>query len=412
MDQIKNVFANRIKVARLFFIISALYGLFLRLYYVVDFIPISYKNILQAHSHVTFLGWGFLAVITITGFAYYPKSLINSSYIKWLFIIMSFTLAGMLISFPAQGYKLFSIVFLSVFLITSYLYLINMLRFLKPLKSLSAKYIITGIYYYFLSSLGIWAIAIITVKFGKIDLYFNSVYFYLHFLYNGFFVFVLFGLLVKYFETNKIAINKSIINTFYWLANIALIPAFALSLLWNAVPTYVYIIGIFAVILQLTSLYYLYIIIKSLLKFISTKHIKNIIYFVFISYFIKIVMQFFSAFLEIVEIALQYKPFFVVGYLHLFTLGFMSMFIILLLKLHLKLELSKLGVNLLMIGIFLSEILLFLQGGMIFYFGLGIPKFNLIIFTVSILMPLGLIIIHINIPKSNKTFKNQFRRFY
>jgi hypothetical protein len=396
MDNIKKLVASRIKTARTFFILSAIYGLILRWYHISSF-PIAYKNILQAHSHVTFLGWGFLAVISITGLVFYPKILLKSLYLKRLFFLMTITLFGMLISFPLQGYKLFSIVFLSVFLITSYLYLIHMLGVFKTIKSLSGKYIKTGIIYYFISSLAIWTVAIITVKYGKIDLYFNAVYFYLHFLYNGFFVFILFGLLIKYFEKNQIKINKVTLEKFYWLTNIALIPAYTLSLLWNVMPSYVYYIGYFAVILQVLSLRYFFSISKVLFKSINSKHIKSIAYFVMISYLLKIILQFFSAFPNIIAMAIKFKSYFVIGYLHLFTLGFMSMFIILLLKLHPKKKLSELGINLLMLGIFLSETLLFLQGGILLFIHNGIPKINLWLFIVSILMPLGLIIIHIKL---------------
>ena len=343
------------------------------------------------------MGWGFLAVISIVGLVFYPEKITKSIYLKQLFYIMSFTLFGMLISFPLQGYKVFSIVFLSVFLITSYLYLINMFSILKKNKNLSAKYVKTGIYYYFISSLAIWLVAIITIKFGKTDLYYNTVYFYLHFLYNGFFVFVLFGLLIKYFEKKEININKKALINFYKFTNLALLPAYALSLLWTDVPSFIYYIGFFASFLQLISLYYLYSISKHTFRSIASKHVKVIAYFVMGSYFIKIILQSFSAFPQIFDVALQYKPYFIIGYLHLYTLGFMSMFIILLLKLHPKKDLNKLGVNILMIGIFLSELFLFLQGGLLFSKGEGLFNIDLILFLVSILMPLGLIIIHVNV---------------
>ena len=402
MDNVKKLLASRIKIARTFFIISAIYGLLLRLYAIVDFIPVAYKNILQAHSHVTFLGWGFLAVISIIGLVYYPEKLVQSTYLKRLFTLMTLTLFGMLISFPIQGYKVFSIVFLSVFLITSYLYLIHLLNLLKPIKSFSATYVKTGVIYYFISSFAIWSVAIITVKFGKIDLYFNSVYFYLHFLYNGFFVFVLFGLLLKYFENKQITIKQDAVSKFYWLTNIALVPAYALSLLWTDVPTYVYYIGFVAVVLQLFSLFYFILISKSLLKTIRSKHIRAIVYFVMISYFLKIILQFLSAFPRIIAVALQFKSYFVIGYLHLFTLGFMSMFIILLLKLHPKKKLNEKGINLLMLGIFLSELLLFMQGGMLYLFNSGIPKINAFLFVFSALIPIGLLIVHVTLLIKNK----------
>ena len=394
---IKKVIASRIKTARSFFIVAALYGLILRFYHISDAIPIAYKNILQAHSHVTFLGWGFLAVISLIGLVFYPKKATQSIFIKRLFNIMTFALMGMLISFPLQGYKVFSIVFLSVFLITSYVYLVNMYRELKSIERISAKFIRTGIAYYFLSSLAIWTVAFITSKYGKIDVYYHTVYFYLHFLYNGFFVFTLFGLLIAYFEKYNIQFKKKNVIYFYWFTNSALIPAYVLSLYWKTMPNYIYAIGFIAVLLQLISLKFLMLMLKELFQSIKEKHIKWIAFFVFSSYILKIILQFLGAFPSLVKIALQYKSYFVIGYLHLFTLGFMSMFIILLLKLIPKKVLSKLGINLLMLGILLNELLLFAQGELLVFSNTMLPEIDLLLFLVSILMPLGLIIIHVTL---------------
>ncbi len=393
MNKTNQTYFNQIKIALFFFLVSALYGWSLRLYKVTDFITIDYKSILQAHSHVTFLGWGFLAVISSIGLVYYPKKLESSSYLKGLFVAMFTMLLGMLISFPIQGYKLFSILFLSVFLITSYLYLIVILKELKPNKTYSSRFIKTGIYYYFLSSLAIWVIAIVTIKFGKTILYYNSIYFYLHFLYNGFFVFTLFGLLMKYIEQKQIAIKEKYVNYFYVFTNIACVPAYALSLLWTEVPTVLYYIGFIAGFFQLISLFYLYKVNSVFLKTLVSKHLRFISIFVLTSYFLKVVMQFFSVFPVVIEKAVQLKPYFIIGYLHLFTLGFMSLFIILLVLLHSKVKWNVLGVNLLILGILLSEFLLFFQGVLVAFLTIGIPSVDSVLLVVSGLMPLGLLLI-------------------
>jgi len=386
-------FQIQIKVALLFFVISALYGWGLRLYRVVDFIPIDYKNILQAHSHVTFLGWGFLAVISIIGFVYYPKRLENSKLLKRLFWILSFMLLGMLISFPLQGYKAFSIAFLSVFLIVSYVYLFQIFKELKKLKTISVKFIRTGILYYILSSIAIWAIAFIAIKIGKGDLYHNAIYFYLHFLYNGFFVFVLFGLYLKYLENKQIIVSSKQINFFYLFTNLACIPAYALSLLWSDVPGFVYFIGFGAGLLQVISLFYLYPIAKKYLKNNLSKQVKFISLFVLFSYFLKITMQLFSSFPSVIKSVVQLKSYFVIGYIHLFTLGFMSLFLILFLILFTKTKINKLGVMLFIIGILYSEILLFAQGVLLYQFTYIIPYFDINILIFSGFMPFGLLVV-------------------
>ena len=91
----------------------------------------------------------------------------------------------MLISFPLSGYKAVSIALLSIFGIVSYFLTFKLLKDIDT-KKLGGNYIKYGLYYYLLSSLATWFLAYIMVSQGKTDLYYNSVYFYMHFLYNGF----------------------------------------------------------------------------------------------------------------------------------------------------------------------------------------------------------------------------------
>ena len=393
MDSSIKIFNKRFTIALLFFFISALYGWLLRLQKVTPIPDFKYAHFIQAHSHVTFLGWGFLAVMGLVGLLYLPEKTANKAYTS-VFYIMVGSLVGLLVSFPIQGYKLFSILFLSTFLLSSYVYLLMIYRDIKQLSSFSTRFIKTGIFYYFLSSMAIWAVAFITIKFGKTDLYHNAIYFYLHFLYNGFFVFILFGLLFRYFEIKEHLINAKYISQFYRFTNFAVIPAYALSLLWNEMPIYVVFIGLAAVILQLISLYYLYKINKKIRSFIKDNKLSVfIVTLVFISYFLKIILQFFSAFPPITIIAVQYKSFFVIGYIHLFTLGFMSLFVFLLVQIHTQYKVSKLGLQFLISGIITSELLLFTQGALYYILQYNIPLFNRWLILVSFLMPLGIFIL-------------------
>jgi len=389
----KLTFANRIKTARIFFIFSALYGLFLRFLKITTIFPVTYKHILEGHSHVAFLGWGFLAVITLIDFAFLNNSVKRSKYLKILYLLMAFSILGMLFSFPFQGYHFFSILFLSVFLIVSYLYLWKTLQLLQKNTDLASRFIKSGIYFYFLSSIAIWSIGIIAIKIGKQILYYDTIYFYMHFLYNGFFVFSLFGLLYRYIQKNKIPVKSIYLKRFYWFTLAACIPAYALSLLWVVMPNYVYVIAFIAGFLQLISLFYLFGIVKMVFKKIPEKWIRLLFFTIIVSYFFKITFQFLSVFPFFMHKAIQLKPFFIIGYLHLFTLGFMSLFIILLLVLLPKVNLSKIGIFILVLGILLSELLLFGQG-ILMLFSKGIPNLNAILFSASILMPLGILIIH------------------
>jgi len=397
---------RRINLALLFFVISAFYGFFLRWQKVQAVFSFAYADVMQAHSHVTFLGWGFLASITIITVVFIPiqqvklrkKSPINPLF-AYSFWIMATSIMGMLISFPLQGYKFFSIAFLSFFLIASYVYLFLLYKQVSEHKTYSARFIRAGIIYYYLSSLAIWAISIITVTIGRGELYQIAISFYTHFLYNGFFVMVLFGLFVRYIEFKKIAIPEKYINAFFNFTNLAILPTFALSLLDKPVPIYIVIIGFIGASLQLISLFYLWKINKKLLqKKAFNKLVLSLLFWVIIlSYALKILMQFLGAFPALAKIAMQYKPFFIIGYIHLFTLGFMSLFLFLLLKILLHINLSKWGIYLLIIGFIITEITLFLQGLLISLNRSSIENFDKVMFIHSILMPLGVLVVYLSV---------------
>jgi len=187
------------------FILSALYGLLLRWNFTFPLPFVNYQHFLQSHSHVAFLGWGYLATIGVLLTNFVEASIKQKKVYKITILILVISIALMLISFPLGGYKIFSIVLLSVFGLTSYVLSYRLLKDIKG-NSVAHRLVKYGIYYYILSSLATWFLAGVLVSQGKTDLYHNTVYFYLHFLYNGYFVFVLFGFLFKIFEKQKIAI--------------------------------------------------------------------------------------------------------------------------------------------------------------------------------------------------------------
>lgn len=382
------------------FILSALYGLLLRWNFTFPLKFVHYKHFLQSHSHVAFLGWGYLATVGIllTNFVEATAKQQKVYKITLLIIVVSITL--MLISFPLGGYKVFSIVLLSVFGIASYVLSYRLLKDIKG-KSIAIKLIKYGIYYYLLSSLATWFLAGVIVTQGKTALYHNTIYFYLHFLYNGYFAFVLFGLLFFIFEKQKITLPKKVVYNFFLYLNIACIPAYALSVLWSNVSSVFYVVGFAASILQLISLVFLLKIMRQVVKQLKWNLIsKFLLKFAIVAYSLKIIIQIASAFPFIVEKSIALKPFFIIGYLHLFTLAFMSVLLLLILTelkvIAFKTSLSKIGIFTFLIGIFITETLLFTQGFLFLNGFTPIKNYNILLLIFSAFMLIGLIFIFIN----------------
>jgi hypothetical protein len=391
-------------IAFALFILSACFGLLIRWNFVFPINGFVYKNFIQSHSHVAFLGWGYLAIIGAIIINFLSKNQQQHKIYKISLSIIISTIALMLISFPLAGYKVFSIVLLSVFGITSYVLSFKLLVDLKG-KSISIKLIKYGIYYYLLSSLATWFLAGVIVTQGKTELYYNTVYFYLHFLYNGFLVFAIFGLLFKIFENQQIIISQKLQKQFFIFLNIACIPAYLLSVLWSEVPSIFYIIGFLAAVLQLISLIFLLKIVKHALLQLKWNSIsKLLLMFGLTAYSLKIIAQLLSAFPYFVEKALALKPFFIIGYLHLFTLGFMSVFIILLLNKSNKIQLvtitSKIGLITYLLGVLLTEFLLFFQGFLLIINFKSIANYQILMLIFSLFMIAGLLLIYVSQFKS------------
>lgn len=377
-------------------LIAAIYGLIIRWSFTFPTEAISYKNILQAHSHVAFLGWGYIAsLVLITNLFIKDKSTfikIYNTLIRFILIVIFL----MLISFPLIGYKSISIALLVVFGLASYVISFQLLKNIKG-KNISTKLIRFGIYYYLLSSLATWFLAFVIITQGKSILYYNTIYFYLHFLYNGYFVFVLFGLLFKLFESQSISISTKHQNQFFIFLNIACIPAYTLSILWSNVSIVFNFIGFLASISQLISLFYLIRILQKNINNLNWSYISKLLLKIsIISYVLKIFIQIISALPYIVTQSLALKYYFIIGYLHLFTLGFMTcmlfLFLLQIKKLEIQSTVSKIGTFTFLIGIIGTEFLLFYQG-FLFLFKFNALKFyNLEMLFFSFLLVIGLLL--------------------
>ena len=119
-----------------------------------------------------------------------------------------------------------------------------------------------------------------------------------------------------------------------------------------------------------------------------------------ISFALKIALQTSSIIPEVSAMAYQYHNF-VIGFIHLMMLGVISGFLFAFLLesslVTLKSKLLKLGVLSFIVGFIGTEFMLLLQG-LFYYFLLGmIPNDYFILFLFSILLPLGLLFIFINI---------------
>lgn len=369
-----------------FFAFSAGLGLLIRYGQVYGPLFTGLQNLLQAHSHVTFLGWGFLAVLLLIHD--YFEIPFDKKY-KGLWSILVLSVMGLLIFFPIFGYTLIPITFLVLFLLASYFYLGRLLRGIKGAKGFEYSLLRFGIYYYFLSSLAVWFVPVVLLKFGKNILYYDLVYFYLHFLYNGFFVFVLFSLFIKSLLLDRTDFEYQHIKKGLILLNLAVVPTFFLSVYWHTSNSIVVAVGAAGAVIQLLALLFLS---KGLIRSKAAMFSAQLIYLIAAIFTIKIVLQFLSAHPALAQKAIGLKPFFVVGYLHLFTIGFLSLIIFWLMKLNTSIA-NKSGLVLLIFGFAVTEVLLFYQGSAIWFDLPPVEYFYTLLLWGSFSMFLGIMLI-------------------
>ncbi len=358
------------KIAIVFFFLTSIAGLFLRLLPFLDNFNNKYHyGILQSHSHTGFLGWVFIALYAFLIDTFGKKDLIYKKKTVRILIILTVLLLGIYISFPFNGYGFFSITFLSLFLLFSYYTLVY---FYKNIDSeykntLIKKFILAGIIFYFISSIGPWALApIIAAGYKKSNLYYDTIFLYLHFLYNGFITFSIIALFFNKFkeEINNKFSRKRYFHYSFITLTIGTILSYSESLLWHNPPFYVHLIAITSSFLILISVFYLYKSIKGL-KIDYYKTVNYLIGIAIFLFILKIILQTFQAFPFFSGISYLFKGLFIIGYIHLVTLGFISLF---LLFFALKSRIIapnyffKKGIYLYLTGFVLTETVLFLQG--------------------------------------------------
>lgn len=383
---------SQVKSALFYLVIASLLGVLLRMYAVVD-VEATYKFIVHTHSHIALLGWVYLALTSILfHIGINPGKKKQYQAIFWSTQV---TLVGMLIVFPVQGYALYSIVFSTLFLICSYWFYFFLRKHHQLDTSLvSYKFINTSLLFMVISTIGPWALGVIMNVLGNTShWYYNAIYFYLHFQYNGWFIFCLIGLLFYAIEQKGMQLSKVKSILFYKLFTISCILNLFLSFLWIKPQSFIYIIAGIGAFLQLVSLLFLFQIInqnKKQIGIMFDTFTKWVLKFVGLLFVLKICMQVVTAFPFFVVLTSELIDF-VIGYLHLVFLGIITPTIFVLLH-HFKLmRLSKIWTLIFFIGFVTSESLIFYKGITFWKQQFIFESYYTVLIYASALMPIGIV---------------------
>lgn len=385
------------KISLFFFFIVTTIGTLLRSTSFIH-IPLAFKNLIHTHSHIAFQGWIYTLLFLLLTRLFLSKSQIKKGRYSLQFKLTITVIIGILISFSLQGYALYSIIFSTLFQLLNYWFIYQFFKDIRQYskKNIALKFIKTGLYLGVLSTLVPYGIGILSAKgLNGSEAYRSLVYTFLHLQYNGWFLFVVLGLLFKFLENNAISFCYNSALKFYWLFTIAIIPAIALSLLGMSFSKYIIIPAYFSVGIQYLGLFYFIRIFYNKIKIFSTTKSKLFqLFFItfFVSFLVKVITQGLSVFPIFKSFAFENK-FIILAYLHLNFIGVLS-FLLLSFMIEQKWlsnhRLSHIGSSFLFIGFIITEFLL-LSGGFGWFY--SIP----IIFIGSFAMAIGILLLLLSV---------------
>ncbi len=366
------------KVSLINFFIVSLLGLLMRYKIAFDFPYFDQKFLQHAHSHFAFIAWISQSLyLLLIYYLHKTQSSINFTKYNRLLIINTIASYCMMIAFMFKGYHYSSIFFTNILIIISIIFSYSFYKESnrnKLYKNIN-RWFYVAFLFNILSNIGTFSLAymMITGVYNQ-KLQLSSIYFYLHFQYNAWFLFVCIGMFLFHFKDQ---VNLKIQNWLFYIFTFCTIPNYFLSILFYKLPNFLFIIVIITSVAQL--LMYLLLFRK-----FKTQKIPSYYYLIFkliaLAFLFKLILQVSSTIPYISHLAYSLRSI-VIAYLHLALLVIISGFIIYLLF-DLVLKHKSIYVYILYSLILINELLLGIQGfSGIFY--IHIKSLGIILFIVS-----------------------------
>lgn len=319
---------NWFKIPLLFVLLGALIGTLLRIHFVFPMKHLHFMHWLHAHSHVMFLGWITNALILAFIHEWVREQWKS---FKSIFVILQLVLVGLTACFIIQGYGVLSIILLSAHSILLYVFCIQYLRHTRHRADSSLPFVKEALLFLFLSTLGAFSIGpIVANDLGQSKWYYFAIFFYLHFQYNGFFIFGILGLFFKALERRGITFPVEHLRKVRLVLFYSCFPAYLLSLIWSGPGIFIMIIAVIAGVVQAVGLVFLINLLRlqwSRIVNTLTMSTKILLGSALLSFVLKTVLQLVSAVPAVARLASDVR-FFVLAYLHLVLLGLVTFYLL------------------------------------------------------------------------------------
>lgn len=395
-----HIIKNWFRIALLNLVLATLLGALLRYAFVEEVAWIKFRNVLHGHSHAAMLGWLYLALFALLA-AYFLPERADFKWYNRLFWLTELSVLGMLVAFPIQGYGAASIAFSTLHILLSYVWAWRFWTDTRGETSVwSLRFARAAIVFMIVSTLAIWSIGPILMGGFRSSTFFHlAVQFFLHFQFNGWFIFAALALALRWMEQRGIVLPAKRLRLFFILLVVSCMLTYALAVAWSNPLPIVFGINGTGVTLQLAALLVFVGLIwshRSAILAPLSGWSRSLMLIAFWSFAGKILIQTAVLIPFIAKAAYTIRNY-VIGFIHLILLGALSS-LILSLALHHGLltrnnRLTRIGLTFFVIGLLGSEALLFLQGTLLWVSVGFLPHYYEGIFAVSVLIPVGAAIV-------------------
>jgi hypothetical protein len=385
-----------LKLSLLNLCIVATLGVLMRYKIGFEFPYLDQKHLQHSHSHFAFSGWVSHTLMTLMVY-YLQNKTVDFQVNKYRKIIIANLIISyvMLVSFIIEGYGLISIIASTASILISYVFGYYYIKDLRKIDSdlLSINWFKAAIVFNIISSFGTFYLAYMMASKNIVqDYYLSSIYYFLHFQYNGWFFFGCMGLIFGFLNLKKS--EHPFYETSCKLFAVACIPAYFLSTLWLNLPVWLYVLTVLAAIVQVFAWFKLLaILIKNRIEFLKnfSPLLRYILLFATLALSIKLLLQLGSTIPVISDLAFGFRPI-VIAYLHLVLLAVISLFLLFYIYANHLIFISrriKIGLLIFSIGVLLNELVLAVQGVASFSYTI-IPYVNELLFGVAIILLFGI----------------------
>lgn len=390
------------------FFIASLMGLLLRWMYVAPLEGVNFQFLMHGHSHVAMLGWVYLMLYCLIFHFFIPKEKQQKPIYNRLFWVTEIAVIGMMIDFPAQGYAFVSIVFSTLHIFCSYWFCYLISKDAQSATFPERKMLRTALFFMIFSTLGVWCLGPAVGLLGKASAFYQiAIQFFLHFQFNGWF---LFAVLALFFKQAKLIFDEKKFSLIYNLFVSSTLLTLALPVSWYLSNPVFYWINAIGVVLQLLSAALFIQLLRPQLGvfFVPLSPLVKTIYgFALFSLALKIIIQLVILVPELAQVSHEIRNF-VIGYIHLTMLGIITGFLFGFTFqspfLNPNNSLQKWATILFLVGFITTEILLFLQGIWLFLNKGSFPNYYQNLFLSSIFLPAGLLMLTLGVFKLKPKF--------